>query len=86
MTRALQRLVRGTQGAGWRALTGRRRTGADRLRGLGRRCDARAGALHGGAHSPAEGSGVTIRIPLPHSERALGGQSSEGRRAGRFGL
>jgi hypothetical protein len=30
--------------------------------GLGRRCDAGTGALHGRANSPAEGSGVTIRI------------------------
>jgi hypothetical protein len=32
------------------------------LCGLGRRRDAGASALHGGINSPAEGSGVTIRI------------------------
>jgi hypothetical protein len=39
------------------------RASADRLRGLGRRGDAGTSLVHGGAHSPADGSGVTIHIP-----------------------
>jgi hypothetical protein len=32
------------------------------MRGLGRRGDAGTSVVHGGAHSPAKDSGVTIRI------------------------
>src|SRR4029077_18737600 len=49
-------------GAGGRALAGCRRASADRLRGLGRRCDDGAILAHGGRHSPAKDSGITIRI------------------------
>jgi hypothetical protein len=41
---------------------GRSGPSADRLRGLGRRRDACASLVHRGINSPAEGSGVTIRI------------------------
>src|SRR5580704_10561532 len=69
MTRALQKHVARRQDqtfADWfaelRELAGERWAdvrgpGADDLRGLGRRCDASAGALHGGAHSPAQDDG-----------------------------
>ncbi len=72
----LCRLVRGTSRASASA-DGRRGPGPNRLRGLGRRGDAGTGALHGGRHSPADGSNDPH-----HSERALGGRSGERRRSG----
>jgi hypothetical protein len=65
-------------GAGGRALAGCRGASADRLRGLGRRGDAGTRLIHGGAHSPAKDSGVTIRIRyhIPNARLAVGAVSA----------
>jgi hypothetical protein len=56
---------------GGRALGRRGRSGADCLRGMGRRRDARASPLHGGVNSPAKDSGGVITSPCREPGRGF---------------